>query len=187
MADRDLPEPSRGLAQYMRNTDRRLHALERTVTKTGASKTQDCPERLFDSGVIGDGGYWVFHTMIEFDIDPGAWLLDGQLGFALNYTGVGILGFQHAHAAVDWRPIGTSIVPLNNFVEFGDCPLADPSGSGAPGLFWRTTIPVGKVVTSETGLTVRLMGQFTWAAGTSGDTGGSDFYLGPGILTATPL
>lgn len=189
MSDRDLPEPNRGLEQMLRQFDRRVHALERTVTKTGAAKVGECPETAFDAGVIGDGGFWVFHTMIEFDIDPGTWLLDGHLGFALFYNGsASILGYQHAHAALDWRPLGATAGGLFDFVEFSDCPLAEPINAGlGQSVYWRTTIPVGKVVTSETGLTVRLMGEFTWAAGTMFDSPGSDFILGPGVLTATPL
>jgi hypothetical protein len=190
MSDRNLPEPDRAFEQLMRTFKREIASLRRTVTKTGASSAGECVRTFFDGGTVGDGGFWVEHPMIEFDIDAGSWVLDGELSFELAWNGFNFnaMGYQDAHAIIDWRPIGTSTIAASDRIEFRECPLAYPMNNGvAQNTAWRTTVPVSKLVSSANGLTVRLVGLFTHANGTPAANPGDDFWLGPGVLTATPL
>lgn len=193
MSDRNLPESDRGLQQLLARQDQRIRDLQRTVSKSSTTRVGECNRTFFDGGSFGDGGFWTPHLMVELDVDPGRWLVEGLLQFELLYTGLTTqLGYQWAHAFILYRPIGSPAADATvnlELVSFDETPLAAPidMGSALPDLYYRTTIPLAKTVTSETGLTLALYGEFLVEGGTSGTDAGSDLWIGPGVLIASPL
>lgn len=189
MPDRDGIEPNRAFDQVLRRLDRRASSLERTAQRTGTTRFAECPERFFTSpfGSIGA-------DMIEFDIDPGTWLVEGQLQFAIHWTGGStetMPGWQFASSLLTWRLPGTPREPIDppgGFVHFKEAPLAEPINRGfAVDVYWRTTIPFAKVLSGDTGWTLALTGTMFDQSGFTGILDDDEFYMGPGIMTATPL
>lgn len=189
MSDRNLPEPGRAFDQWARNVDKRLSNLQRTVSKPSTTRVGECVRTFFPGGTFGTTQFWRPQIMVEFDIDPGRWLIDGELQFELHYTGGATeIGYQRTQVILRYRPIGQPQSARLDLVTFEETPLATPINLGTPqDCYFRTTVPAAKTITSETGLTITLEGQLLVEGGTIGTDAGTNFWLGPGILIATPL
>lgn len=193
MSDRNLPEPDRGLDQRLRADDRRLRSIERVVSKAGKSRVDTCESTLFNAGVhtppaVTDA-FWVYHPMIEVDVDVGRWLARGLMRFQLHYTGhADELGYETMTLSIFQRLPGSDPSTKTEVISFSKTPLQAPVAYGVDQLAeFRATLPCARTVSSDTGLTLTLEALMKVEGSTSSISPGTDLWLGPGVLIATPL
>lgn len=191
MSDRNLPETSRAFQQWAARKDKQLVALNATTGKAGTSRVEELPVTYFPflwhpTLQPGDS-FWTYHTVLELDVDPGRWLLRGLLQFMLHYTGQPAeLDRIKMTLSIFSRPLGTTDKTLQ--VSFAKCPLDKPINRFIEqDAYFRATLRGAKTLTSETGLTLSLEAMWEIDGASHDIESGSAFWLGPGVLIATPL
>lgn len=193
MSDRDLPEPSRAFGQWGNRVDRRIRSLGVGATARGKTRAADCPERSFPFSwhtvIEPQDSYWVDHTMIEFDIDPGRHRVKGYMQFREDYFGNPTDMGENRHSmilTIYSRPIGSTSKTLVSATR--KTPMALPIGLFADVFaHYFAPLSVSEIVESTTGLTLTLEARFEVDGATHAISPGNDAWIGPGVLIATPL
>lgn len=192
MTNRNLTEPDRAFTQLLGGLRQRIRNLERSAARPGATRAQDCTRAAF-TAVVHDplqpnDGYWVYHPMAELDIESGRWLVQGWLQFELKYTHVaGQLGYEKMTLA-----LFSSLAPgssKSSVVAPTKAPMAAPIdvgvGTAQTNLFDVLNFSV--TVSSDTGLHLSMEALMEVNGSNFHTATGTDFWLGPGQLLATPL
>ena len=193
MSDRNLPEPSRGLAQWGANLARRVARLESSAVRPGNARVATAVRTQFPATSTAtpqpSDGWYVWHGMAETQVDPGRWLVQAWLQVEVFYNHVSTLWpYTKSFIGIWSTPTGTTDKSL---VQLGvNCPMnaqADVVASPSTVQDYFTLLNISTVVSSETGLTLSLEGNLSINVGTPGTHTGPIFWLGPGQIVATPL
>lgn len=188
-----MPEPRRALEQHLATVLRRVKSLERTVARPGRTRIQDCDRTYFPAvlhtPLQPSDGYWVWHPMAEFDLDPGAWLVQAFMQFELYYDFLpDELGYHKMSLGVfSTAPDDPTVTTV---ISVTKCPMAQAVDQGGTALSPRNAfdlLNLSRKISSDTGLHLTLSALLEVNGSSPTIDAGSPFWLGPGQLMATPL